>query len=58
MIKYKICIGFLLLFALLFNGKLHSQNVTEELTFDEVILLARQQSPDAIMAKHRFRANY
>ena len=29
-----------------------------ELTFQEVIKLAREQSPDAIMAKHRFRANY
>lgn len=34
------------------------QNLTEELTFDEVVKLAREQSPDAIMAKHRFRANY
>lgn len=32
--------------------------VLEELTFDEVIQLAREQSPDAIMAKHQFRANY
>ncbi|MDY6800922.1 MAG: TolC family protein, partial [Bacteroidota bacterium] len=31
---------------------------TEVLTFDEVVQLAREQSPDAIMAKHRFRANY
>jgi outer membrane protein TolC len=30
----------------------------EELTFKEVVQLAREQSPDAIMAKHRFRANY
>lgn len=37
----------------------HSQKtITEELTFDEVIYLAREQSPDAIMAKHQFRANY
>ncbi|MEE4197507.1 MAG: TolC family protein [Bacteroidales bacterium] len=32
--------------------------ITEELTFDEVVQLAREQSPDAIMAKHRFRASY
>jgi len=32
--------------------------LTEELTFDEVVQLAREQSPDAIMAKHRFRASY
>lgn len=34
------------------------QGVIEELTFEEVIKLAREQSPDAIMAKHQFRANY
>lgn len=34
------------------------QGVLEELTFEQVIRLAREQSPDAIMAKHRFRANY
>ena len=34
------------------------QTFTEELTFDEVVQLAREQSPDAIMAKHRFRASY
>ncbi|MFP4022918.1 MAG: TolC family protein [Thiohalospira sp.] len=32
--------------------------LTEELTFEEVVQLAREQSPDAIMAKHRFRASY
>lgn len=35
-----------------------AQETIEELTFNEVIQLAREQSPDAIMAKHRFRANY
>ncbi len=34
------------------------QVVIEELTFNEVIQLAHEQSPDAIMAKHQFRANY
>ncbi|MCB2197606.1 MAG: TolC family protein [Bacteroidetes bacterium] len=34
------------------------QGVLEELTFEQVIQLAREQSPDAIMAKHRYRANY
>jgi len=28
------------------------------LTFDEVIKLSEEQSPDALMAKHRFRASY
>ncbi|HAN19583.1 MAG: hypothetical protein A2X13_14930 [Bacteroidetes bacterium GWC2_33_15] len=58
MIKYKICSGLLLILILSVSVKLKSQNVIEELTFEEVIQLARQQSPDAIMAKHRFRANY
>lgn len=34
------------------------EKIVEELTFDQVIELAREQSPDAIMAKHQFRANY
>lgn len=34
------------------------EKVAEELTFKEVMQLAREQSPDAIMAKHQFRANY
>ncbi len=34
------------------------ETIIEELTFDEVVNLAREQSPDAIMAKHRFRAKY
>jgi outer membrane protein TolC len=29
-----------------------------ELTFNEVVQLAREQSPDAVLAKHRFRVNY
>ncbi len=38
---------------------LNAQNaIDEELTFGDVIRLAREQSPDAIMAKHQFRANY
>jgi len=34
------------------------EKIVQELSFDEVILLAREQSPDAIMAKHRYRAKY
>lgn len=30
----------------------------KRLTFDEVINLSEEQSPNALMAKHRFRANY
>lgn len=42
-----------------FFFSLFAQNIVdEELTFEDVIQLAREQSPDAIMAKHQFRANY
>jgi len=41
----------------MFKGKAQP-SFTEKLTFDEVVQLARKQSPDAIMAKHRFRASY
>jgi len=34
------------------------EQIVQELSFDEVMLLAREQSPDAIMAKHRYRAKY
>lgn len=48
----------IILFNFIFFSLLAQEKITEELTFDEVIQLAREQSPDAIMAKHRFRANY
>jgi outer membrane protein TolC len=37
--------------------KINAQNV-KRLTFEEVIKLAEAQSPNALMAKHRFRASY
>lgn len=41
------------------SNSLFAQNtIIEQLTFNQVIQLAREQSPDAIMAKHRFRADY
>ena len=36
---------------------INAQNV-KRLTFEEVIKLAESQSPNALMAKHRFRASY
>ncbi len=36
---------------------IQSQNV-RRYTFDEVILIARQQSPRAVLARHRFRGSY
>ena len=47
-------ITILLFFSIL---KAESQ-VLRTLTFDEVIKLSEEQSPQALMAKHRFRASY
>jgi outer membrane protein TolC len=47
----------LLLFILTCSFPLFPQEA-ERLTLIEILELARNQSPDAIMAKHRFRANY
>lgn len=43
--------------AVLSLVKINAQNV-KRLTFEEVIKLAEAQSPNALMAKHRFRASY
>jgi outer membrane protein TolC len=40
-----------------FTQKAEAQEL-KRLTFDEVIKLAEEQSPNALMAKHRFRASY
>ena len=37
--------------------ELNAQEI-KKLTFDEVIKLSEEQSPNALMAKHRFRASY
>ena len=44
--------------VLLFSSlRVNAQDV-KKLTFDEVIKLAEEQSPNAFIAKHRFRASY
>ncbi len=43
--------------ALFSNLKTNAQEL-KKLTFDEVITLSESQSPNALMAKHRFRASY
>ena len=48
----------IVLFNIIFLPLIGQETTVEELTFNEVIQLAREQSPDAIMAKHQFRANY
>lgn len=37
---------------------LYSQSTGEKFTLDRVLTIAREQSPDAILAKNRFRASY
>lgn len=50
---------FLILSALLFTATdLFPQQTNLTLTLDEVIRIAREQSPSAIMARHRFRGSY
>ncbi|MBI9055679.1 MAG: TolC family protein [Bacteroidales bacterium] len=54
--------SFSVIFILLINltcSSIIAQDIyDQELTFDEVVQLAREQSPDAIMAKHRYRAKF
>ncbi len=48
----------LLVIALLINTCVFSQVSRKVLTLDEAIQIARQQSPDALSAMHRFRSSY
>jgi outer membrane protein TolC len=52
----------LLLFSMiavvLFSGKKINAQEVKKLTFEEVIKLSEEQSPNALIAKHRFRASY
>ena len=42
----------------LFSVQNAASQEIRKLTFDEVIKLSEEQSPNALMAKHRFRSNY
>lgn len=53
----KLLLPVLITFFLFPMQKAASQEV-RKLTFDEVIKLAEEQSPNALMAKHRFRSSY
>ena len=53
----KIYFPFLLSIILFSVHNLNAQDL-KKLTFDEVITLAEEQSPNALIAKHRFRASY
>ena len=39
-------------------SRLDAQKREKNLTLQEVIALAREQSPQALLARHRFRASY
>ncbi|MCD4694792.1 MAG: TolC family protein [Bacteroidales bacterium] len=43
---------------LIFSNISFSQSDVRKLTLNDAIEIARQQSPDALMAKHRFRSSY
>jgi outer membrane protein len=49
---------FLLIVLLLFSSKEIVAQEVKKLTFEEVIKLAEEQSPNALIAKHRFRSSY
>ena len=55
--KLKIIIPFIA-FLLTFPAVVNAQNDTLALTLDDVLALAKKQSPDALIAKHRFRSSY
>ncbi len=49
---------FLLIPAFLFTFQKNTAQEIKKLTFDEVIALSETQSPNALMAKHRYRSSY
>ena len=53
----KLLLSILITIVLLSVQEAAAQNI-RKLTFEEVIRLAEEQSPNALMAKHRFRSNY
>jgi outer membrane protein TolC len=56
MMKY---LKYIVISALFILSPLRSEaQEIKKLTFDEVITLSEEQSPNALMAKHRFRASY
>ena len=49
---------FSIIVVLLFSTKKINAQDVKKLTFEEVIKIAEEQSPNAFIAKHRFRASY
>jgi outer membrane protein TolC len=58
LLKMKKLLLFSMIAVLIFSAvKINAQEV-KRLTFQEVIKIAEEQSPNALMAKHRYRASY
>jgi outer membrane protein TolC len=54
----KRLLSFSIIAVLLFSLQKITAQEIKKLTFDEVIRLSEEQSPQALMAKHRFRSSY
>ncbi len=46
------------IFLIISPPDLQGQEVVKKLTLKDAIEIAKKQSPDALMAKHKFRASY
>jgi outer membrane protein TolC len=57
-LKMKKLIVFSIVLTFLFTVQITSAQELKRLTLDDVIRLSEEQSPNALMARHRFRASY
>jgi outer membrane protein TolC len=57
-LKMKKLVLFSIVIVLLFSAKKINAQEVKKLTFEEVIKIAEEQSPNALMAKHRYRSSY
>jgi len=58
MIYNKILPVLFLIVSIFFSINISAQEQTKRLNLDDVIKIAQEQSPDALVAKHRFRSSY
>jgi outer membrane protein TolC len=58
LLKMKKLLLFSMIAVFVFTARNIDAQEVKRLTFDAVIRLSEEQSPDAFMAKHRFRASY
>ena len=58
LIKNEEIIFISIIAVLFFSAKNTDAQELKKLTFQEVIKIAEEQSPNALMAKHRYRASY